>query len=422
MTAPTAAKFTRKQRRAILIVTAVAGVTGALLLVLFALRSGVDYFYTRRRRRARSASRRRHPPRRSRRQRQRRPRPGHNGTPSRSPMRSAPFPSSSTASFPSCSAKARASSPLARSTPPAPSTPPTSSPSMTRPTCRTSRQGAQGAGSFGSPEMYCEGGSGGEVSRHACRPRGRSHELSAPWLPEAVGTFAFVLTGCGTLMSAFANPIGPLYPARSLSGSPWRRWPSRSVTFPAATTSGRDRWPRRRRRFPATAAPSYILTQCLGACLAVGLLLLAHPVAPGAQGTVSVGIAAVAAHYGGPAEASAIAAFAIEGVAAAVLVLVIVGSTARTAPAGFAPLAIGAVYAALHLLAYPLTGAALNPARALGPAVFAGGEALADPVAVLGRAARRRVGRRPPRPLAAIRRIHPSSTRFPNARSAASMA
>ena len=40
------ARLTRKQRRAMLIVAAVAGVTGALLLVLFALRSGVDYFYT----------------------------------------------------------------------------------------------------------------------------------------------------------------------------------------------------------------------------------------------------------------------------------------------------------------------------------------------------------------------------------------
>ena len=38
--------MTRKQRRATLIVCAVAGLSGALILVLFALRSGVDYFYT----------------------------------------------------------------------------------------------------------------------------------------------------------------------------------------------------------------------------------------------------------------------------------------------------------------------------------------------------------------------------------------
>ncbi len=38
--------MTRKQRRASLIVAAVAGLTVTLMLVLFALRSGVDYFYT----------------------------------------------------------------------------------------------------------------------------------------------------------------------------------------------------------------------------------------------------------------------------------------------------------------------------------------------------------------------------------------
>ena len=38
--------MTRKQRRATLITSAVAGLSVATLLVLFALRSGVDYFYT----------------------------------------------------------------------------------------------------------------------------------------------------------------------------------------------------------------------------------------------------------------------------------------------------------------------------------------------------------------------------------------
>ena len=38
--------MTRKQRRATFITAAVAGLSTATLLVLFALRSGVDYFYT----------------------------------------------------------------------------------------------------------------------------------------------------------------------------------------------------------------------------------------------------------------------------------------------------------------------------------------------------------------------------------------
>ena len=50
--------------------------------------------------------------------------------------------------------------------------------------------------------------------------------------------------------------------------------------------------------------------------------------------------------------------------------------TERVASPGFAGLAIGLALAAVHLVGIPLTGTSVNPARSLGPALFAGGDAL----------------------------------------------
>jgi aquaporin Z len=51
--------------------------------------------------------------------------------------------------------------------------------------------------------------------------------------------------------------------------------------------------------------------------------------------------------------------------------------TGRSATPGFAGLAIGLTLTAVHLIGIPLDGTGVNPARSLGPALFAGGESLA---------------------------------------------
>jgi len=58
-------------------------------------------------------------------------------------------------------------------------------------------------------------------------------------------------------------------------------------------------------------------------------------------------------------------------------VAVILLVTGRAATPGFAGLAIGLALTAVHLVGIPLTGTSVNPARSLGPALFAGGDALA---------------------------------------------
>lgn len=59
-------------------------------------------------------------------------------------------------------------------------------------------------------------------------------------------------------------------------------------------------------------------------------------------------------------------------------VLVILLATDRLAAPGTAGLAIGGALAAVHLVGIPLTGTSVNPARSLGPALFAGVDPLSE--------------------------------------------
>jgi aquaporin Z len=55
---------------------------------------------------------------------------------------------------------------------------------------------------------------------------------------------------------------------------------------------------------------------------------------------------------------------------------VILGSTDKRAPAGFAPIAIGLCLTLIHLISIPVTNTSVNPARSTGPALFVGGAAV----------------------------------------------
>jgi aquaporin Z len=68
--------------------------------------------------------------------------------------------------------------------------------------------------------------------------------------------------------------------------------------------------------------------------------------------------------------------FLLEALLTMLLVLVVVLVTGRAAAPGFAGLAIGLTLTAIHLVGIPIDGTSVNPARSLGPALFAGGTAL----------------------------------------------
>jgi aquaporin Z len=58
--------------------------------------------------------------------------------------------------------------------------------------------------------------------------------------------------------------------------------------------------------------------------------------------------------------------------------MIILGATDKRAPSGFAPIAIGLGLTLIHLISIPVTNTSVNPARSTGPAVLAGGWALAQ--------------------------------------------
>jgi aquaporin Z len=71
-------------------------------------------------------------------------------------------------------------------------------------------------------------------------------------------------------------------------------------------------------------------------------------------------------------------AIVFEFVATLIFVLVVLGSTQKSAPGGFAGLAIGITLVVIHIFGIHITGVSVNPARSLGPALLVGGKALAQ--------------------------------------------
>jgi len=124
-------------------------------------------------------------------------------------------------------------------------------------------------------------------------------------------------------------------------------------------------------RFPWKQVPAYVITQVVAAIVAAFVLFVVFQGIPGFDPKGHMGQNG----YGDQA-ASHIhwwAAFLVELVITAVFVLVILGVTdARNEHPAIAPLAIGLALAAIHFMVIPLTGTSANPARSIGPALFAG--------------------------------------------------
>lgn len=118
----------------------------------------------------------------------------------------------------------------------------------------------------------------------------------------------------------------------------------------------------------------YAIAQIVGAILGALVLYL---IAKGSQGwTGGMGTNGWGAGYGG--EYTVLAAFLFELVMTFLFVTVILGVTHASAPVGFAGLAIGLTLTGIHLVGINVTGVSVNPARSIGPALFAGGAAISQ--------------------------------------------
>lgn len=128
-------------------------------------------------------------------------------------------------------------------------------------------------------------------------------------------------------------------------------------------------------RFPAKDILPYVIAQLVGAFLAAVVL---YVIASGKAdwSLAAKGLAANGYGEHSPGAYNLTSGLLIEVVLTFMFLIVILGSTDRRAPAGFAPLAIGLALTLIHLISIPVTNTSVNPARSTGPALVVGGWAL----------------------------------------------
>ncbi len=197
------------------------------------------------------------------------------------------------------------------------------------------------------------------------------------YFAEFVGTFILVLFGCGTaviagdkvgiLGIAFAfglAQVAAIYGIGPISGG----HVNPAVSF-GVWTAG---------RMSFKDMVGYWAGQFLGASLAAWVLWV---IARGVTGGYNIATSGLGQDGWGPGYQGGYditSAIVFEFVATLIFVIVILGSTQKSAPAGFAGLSIGITLLVIHIFGIHITGVSVNPARSLGPALLVGGHALAQ--------------------------------------------
>lgn len=176
---------------------------------------------------------------------------------------------------------------------------------------------------------------------------------------EFIGTFALIFAGTGAIISnglsngAVTHPgialtfglivLAMIYTFGDVSGAHFN--PAVTIAFAAA------------KRFEWRDVPGFVAAQVLGACAASGLLRVLFPT----HATLGATLPA------GPAMQS----FILEAVLTFILMLVILSVSTGAKEKGItAGIAIGAVITLEAMFAGPISGASMNPARSLAPALM----------------------------------------------------
>ena len=189
----------------------------------------------------------------------------------------------------------------------------------------------------------------------------RSRQRSAPC---SLGTFWLVLGGCGSAVLAAAFPdvgIGLLgvslaFGLTVLTGA-YALGPISGGHFNPAVSVGL--WAGG--RFPAALLLPYIVAQVLGGIVGAGVLYL---IASGrADFSLAGGFASNGYGAHSPGGYSLAAGLVCEVVMTFMFLVVILGTTHKRAPVGFAGLAIGLALTLIHLISIPVTNTSVNPAR-----------------------------------------------------------
>ena len=194
---------------------------------------------------------------------------------------------------------------------------------------------------------------------------------------ECIGTFVLVLLGCGTAMLVGCDAangggyiltalafglviVGMAYCIGNISGCHINPAVSLSVLISGGMT-GAD-------------FCGYVISQCIGAFAGSGVLKLIFDLGNVEDKTGGLGSNGLANVNG-----SAAAGLIVEILLTFIFVMTILGVTSKKAKHGsFGGLIIGLTLTLVHIFGIGLTGTSVNPARSLGPAILAGGQAVSD--------------------------------------------
>jgi len=188
------------------------------------------------------------------------------------------------------------------------------------------------------------------------------------YVAEMIGTMVLVLMGCGSAIIAgyaigysgisFAfglSVVAMVYAIGAISGCHIN--PAISISMLVAG------------KLSVKDTAFYVVFQCIGAIIGAGIL---YSIAMGGPSFNPANLGQNGYDLASPAGYPLASALIAEIVLTFIFVLVVHGSTSEKAPKGFAGLSIGLTLVLIHLVAIPIDGTSVNPARSLGPAIFAG--------------------------------------------------
>ena len=201
--------------------------------------------------------------------------------------------------------------------------------------------------------------------------------MGAKLAAEFIGTFWLVLGGCGSAVLAAGFPelgigftgVSLAFGLTVLTGA-YALGPISGGHFNPAVSFGL--WAGG--RFPVAHLMPYIVAQVVGGVAAAAVLYL---IASGKAGfDLAGGFASNGYGEHSPGKYGFTSALVCEIVMTFMFLIVILGTTHKRAPVGFAGLAIGLALTLIHLISIPVTKTSVNPARSTAPALFVGGWAI----------------------------------------------
>jgi len=194
---------------------------------------------------------------------------------------------------------------------------------------------------------------------------------SSKYAAEFIGTFVLTFMGCGSAVFLGCAPAGGHLAVALAFGL--------SIVAMAYTIGGVSGCHINpavslamllNKRLSISEFTGYVISQVIGAIVAAALLKI----------FISFGIKDLTGGLGanGVGAGGLVGALIIEIILTFIFIFTILGVTANDRMASVAGIVIGLTLTFVHIVGIPLTGTSVNPARSIGPALFAGKAALAD--------------------------------------------